>query len=131
MSDFKLLKSKIINEAIAVHRKYGIDSAPILMSVLLWSKEHPVDGEDAKLPPYWKSNEDYGSPNSINGRLDAYRKKAKKKLKKRIYESYAADFRLSPIDSYCGSSENKKYWSKAGKTKAVREFLKYIDQVDC
>jgi hypothetical protein len=129
--NLKRWKSKIINEALALHRKHGDAAAPIVVATAEWSEEHPLDGDDARVPPFFKANADYGGPGSIQAALDEYRKKSMKKLKKRVYAHYAQDGRLGPIDSYCAKPKNKKYWTSAGSAPAVRDFLKYIDQVEC
>jgi len=127
--DLNRWKSKLINEALALHRRYGDAAAPVVLAAAQWSEEHPLDGDDARVPPFFKQNADYGE--GIQKQLDNYRKKATKKLKKRVYNQYVNDGALQPIDSYCGSEKNKSYWRKAGSAPAVRDFLKYIDQVEC
>jgi hypothetical protein len=132
--ELKRWKSKIINECLALHHKHGDGAVPIVKAVMEWSEEHPLTGDDARLPPFFKQNADYGSGEGILGQLDAYRKKAKRKLKRKVYDSYAKDGAVGsfgPIDSYCGSERNKKYWKGAGSSQAVRDFLQYIDQVEC
>lgn len=130
MHDIKRWKSGIINEALALHNDYGIDSIPVITAVAEWSKEHPVTGDDAALPPFFRSNYDYGSREGLQGALDEYRKKASKKLKKAVYAAYAHDSAI-PTEAYCGKEVNRKYWKRAGSSQAVRDFLKYIEQVEC
>jgi hypothetical protein len=130
MHNIKRWKSGIINEALALYREYGMDAAPILVALSEWSDEHPLTGDDAAVPPFFRSNYDYGSGQGIQGALDEYRKKASKKLKKRVYEAYADDSSI-PTEAYCGKEVNRKYWRQAGSGRAVRDFLKYIEQVEC
>jgi hypothetical protein len=130
MHNLKKWKHKIINEALALFNECGPESGPIIMAVADWSRAHPLTGDDARVPPFFRSNYDYGSGEGIGGMLDEYRKKSTKALKKRVYEAYATDSAI-PTEAYCGKERNFKYWRSAGATKAVRDFLKYIEQVSC
>lgn len=128
LSQLLIDRSNILQEAAYICRKYGKDAHIVAREVLKWHKEHPLIGDDARMPPFLRSNFDYGSGEGLQARLDAYNKKTNKKLKKRIYEAYAAD---QFIPGYCGKKRYRDYWKKAGKTSAVRDFLKYISQVQC
>ena len=128
MHELKRWKHKIINEALAIHGEHGSDCAPIIIAIADWSRDHPLTGDDARLPPFFKKNYDYGS--GLNAMLDDYRKTAGKSLKKKVYEAYASDSAI-PTEAYCGKQRNRKYWKSAGSSKAVRDFLKYIEQVSC
>lgn len=130
MHKLKEWKQKIINEALAIFNECGADSAPIIIAVADWSRNHPLGGDDARVPPFFKKNYDYGSGEGLLGMLDEYRNKATKSLKKKVYEAYAHDSAI-PTEAYCGKERNRKYWKSAGSSKAVRDFLKYIDQVSC
>jgi hypothetical protein len=130
MSNVKKWKQKIINEALALHREHGTLATPVVIATAAWSADHPLTGADADMPPFFRHNYDYGSGEGLQGRLDEYRKKASHSLKKRVYEAYATDSAI-PTEAYCNKKENRKYWRSAGSSKAVRDFLKYIEQVSC
>jgi hypothetical protein len=130
MHDLKKWKHKIINEALAIHNECGPDSSPLIMALADWSRDHPLCGDDARVPPFFRNNYDYGSGEGLTGALEEYRKKSARSLKKRVYEAYATDSAI-PTEAYCGKERNRRYWRSAGSTKAVRDFLKYIDQVSC
>jgi hypothetical protein len=130
MSDLKRWKQNIINEALALHRDHGPDAGCIILATSGWSEDHPLTGDDARVPPFFRQNYDYGSGEGLQGQLDEYRKRAAKSLKKRVYEAYALDSAI-PTEAYCGKERNRKYWKSAGSSKAVRDFLKYIEQVSC
>jgi hypothetical protein len=130
MFDLKKWKQNIINEALALHREHGPAADVIVHATAAWSKEHPLTGDDARMPPFFRQNYDYGSGEGLQGQLDEYRKKAAKKLKKRVYEAYAFDSAI-PTEAYCGKEKNRQYWKSAGSSRAVRDFLKYIEQVSC
>lgn len=130
MFDLKRWKQNIINEALALHRDHGPLADMIIRATAAWSREHPLSGDDARLPPFFRKNYDYGSGEGLQGQLDEYRKRAAQKLKKRVYEAYVLDSAI-PTEAYCGKERNRKYWKSAGSSRAVRDFLKYIEQVSC
>jgi hypothetical protein len=130
MSNVKKWKQKIINEALALHREYGAAAVPVIIATAIWSESHPLTGADADTPLFFRHNYDYGSGEGLQGRLDAYREKAARSLKKHVYEAYTNDSAI-PTEAYCNKKENRKYWRSAGSGKAVRDFLKYIEQVSC
>ena len=90
-----------------------------------------------KAPLPFRNNYDYGElwpkvlddyrDGKIRTIVDFVRKK--RKAEKRKKSSYVA-----PIDSYCGSKRNVKYWSellKSSPSQSVVDFIKYIQEVAC
>lgn len=125
LNDLLMHRSKLLQEALHIRSQYGKDADFIVHSILEWHKDHPLDGQDLDFVP---KNFDYGDKDSLQGRLDRYKKKTSKSLKKKIYDAYVIDMSTK---SYCVNKENTDYWSQGKNTKATREFLRYINQVEC
>ncbi len=122
---------KIANKALELYAKYGSEALPVVLAVNDVLEWESLEAQAGDVSNPLRENLDYGE--GWFGSIEEIKKKRTKRIKNRVKKrkKKASDESVAPRDAYCGSERNKKYWAEAGDSEAVKDFLKYIDEVEC
>lgn len=117
----------ILRKALQLHDTYGVSAGAIILASRDWLQWERLEKEAGGVP-LLRQNLDYGE--GWFGSIEEIKKRRLGKLRSRVGKRRKSKKKRSTA-AYCAKEDVKEYWSEAGEDEAVKEFLKYLDEVEC